>query len=136
MQIEEEERARIQRMKDEECTRAIKELEDWKAKKREAEEEEEARRRKQEAATQETRPVHQHRKPEKVLTPGVNLSQDKGKKTTTHTSPDSLPVVLSYNIHRAAQVWILIGQEGYRGFNIDINYYLFFLILMILTHMF
>lgn len=79
VQIEEEERARIQRMKDEECARALKELESWKEKQKEAEEEEEARRRLQEAAEQETKQVHQRRKPEKVIAPVRNPSRAEGK---------------------------------------------------------
>ncbi|MCJ8733049.1 hypothetical protein PDJAM_G00218520 [Pangasius djambal] len=76
MKIEEEERARIQRMKDEECARAVKELEAWKEKQRE---EEEARRRQQEAAAQETKQILQHRKPEKITTPAQNLSRPEGE---------------------------------------------------------
>ncbi|MCI4378923.1 hypothetical protein PGIGA_G00221880 [Pangasianodon gigas] len=79
MKIEEEERARIQRMKDEECERAVKELEAWKEKQREAEEEEEARRRQQEAAAQETKQIHQHRKAEKIITPARNPSRPEGE---------------------------------------------------------
>lgn len=73
VQMEEEERARIQRMKDEECARAVKELEAWKEKKRVEEEEEEV-------AAKETEPIRQHRKAEKVLTPGPNSSRAEGKK--------------------------------------------------------
>ncbi|KAB5574637.1 hypothetical protein PHYPO_G00211310 [Pangasianodon hypophthalmus] len=79
MKIEEEEQVRIQRMKDEECERAVKELEAWKEKQREAEEEEEARRRQQEAAAQETKLIHQHRKPEKIITPARNPSRPEGE---------------------------------------------------------
>ncbi|XP_053479696.1 dynein assembly factor 4, axonemal isoform X1 [Ictalurus furcatus] len=82
MKIEEEERARIQRMKDEECARALKELESWKEKQKEAEEEEEARRRLQEAAEQETKQVHQRRKPEKVIAPVRNPSRAEGEMSS------------------------------------------------------
>lgn len=85
MQIEEEERAKIQRMKDEECARVVKELEAWKGKQREAEE---ARRRKQEAAAQEAKQIHQHRNPEKFLTPVRNPSRAEGKQTNRQTLPD------------------------------------------------
>ncbi|KAK3549063.1 hypothetical protein QTP70_030121 [Hemibagrus guttatus] len=78
MKMEEEERARIQRMKDEECARAVKELEAWKERKRVEEEEEEARRRRQEAAAKETTQIHKHRK---VLTPGRNPSRAEGEKS-------------------------------------------------------
>ncbi|XP_053356926.1 dynein assembly factor 4, axonemal [Clarias gariepinus] len=83
MKIEDEKRDRIQKMKDEECARALKELEAWKEKQKEArEEEEETRRRLQERAAQETKQIHQHRMPEKVTTPGPNQSRaEAGKKS-------------------------------------------------------
>lgn len=96
VQIEEEERARIQQIKDEECEKAMKELEAWKEKQKVAEEEEgaeEARRRQQDAAQQEAKQIHHHRNRETVLTPGWNLNAAKGKKQT-------------HLVH-----WILIGHK-------------------------
>ncbi|KAF5891570.1 dyslexia susceptibility 1 candidate 1 protein, partial [Clarias magur] len=82
MKIEDEKRDRIQKMKDEECARALNELEAWKEKQKEAQEEDESRRRSQERAAQETKQIHQHRKPEKVPTPGPNPSRaEAGKKS-------------------------------------------------------
>ncbi|TTD92245.1 Protogenin A [Bagarius yarrelli] len=82
MKIEEEEQAKIQRMKDVECTRAIAELKAWKEKKRQVEEEEEARRRQQElAATQERKQTPQHGKPEKTKTPEPKPSRAEGEKS-------------------------------------------------------
>ncbi|KAF4071861.1 hypothetical protein AMELA_G00267760 [Ameiurus melas] len=92
MKIEEEERATIQRMKDEECARALKELQSWKETQKEVEEEEEARRRLQEAAEQETKQVHQRRKPEKVITPVRNPSRAEGEMSSGEKSrPVELP---------------------------------------------
>ncbi|XP_060780189.1 dynein assembly factor 4, axonemal [Neoarius graeffei] len=82
MKIEDEERTRIQRMKDEVCAKALKDLEVWKEKQREAEEEEEARRRLQEAAAQETKQVREHGKTEKVITPARNLSRTEGETSS------------------------------------------------------
>ncbi|KAL7879210.1 hypothetical protein AOLI_G00101840 [Acnodon oligacanthus] len=66
MKLEEEERARIQTMKDEECARATAELEAWKEKQRKTAEEEEARRMLQGATTQADKQVPKQRKPEKA----------------------------------------------------------------------
>ncbi|XP_026990443.2 dynein assembly factor 4, axonemal [Tachysurus fulvidraco] len=90
MKLEEEERARIQKIKDEECTKAMKELEAWKEK-REAEEEEKVQRTKQEAAAKERKQNHQHRKPEKVKTPVPNPSRAEGEKREKKSKNVDLP---------------------------------------------
>ncbi|XP_017560491.1 dynein assembly factor 4, axonemal [Pygocentrus nattereri] len=69
MKLEEEERARIQTMKDEECARATAELEAWKEKQRKTAEEEDARRMLQGASTQADKQVPKQRKPEKAAQP-------------------------------------------------------------------
>ncbi|XP_062861079.1 dynein assembly factor 4, axonemal [Trichomycterus rosablanca] len=68
MKLEEEKRANIQKMKDEECAKAIAELEAWKEKPRKQAEEEEVRRRLQEAAVQDRKQSHQERNSEKAST--------------------------------------------------------------------
>ncbi|KAL7870212.1 hypothetical protein SRHO_G00077090 [Serrasalmus rhombeus] len=69
MKLEEEERARIQTMKDEECARATAELEAWKEKQRKTAEEEDARRMLQGASTQADKQGPKQRKPEKAAQP-------------------------------------------------------------------
>ncbi|KAI5097915.1 dyslexia susceptibility 1 candidateprotein 1 protein [Silurus meridionalis] len=86
MKMEEEERMRIQTMKEEECARAVKELESWKEKKKEVEKEEEAQRRLQDTDVQETKQIHQQRKPETVITPvqpQQHLSRAQGEKISS-----------------------------------------------------
>lgn len=81
VQIEEEERARIQKMKNDECEKAMKELEAWKEKQKAAKEEEEAeeaRRRQQVAAQQEAKQIHH----EKLRTPVWNPNAAEGKEQT------------------------------------------------------
>ncbi|KAG9273450.1 dynein assembly factor 4, axonemal [Astyanax mexicanus] len=84
MKLEEEERARIQKIKDEECAKASMELEAWKKNQRRLAEEEEARRRLQEPPVQKSRPVHQQREPEKacVMRASNNPSKTEGQTTS------------------------------------------------------
>ncbi|XP_058244383.1 dynein assembly factor 4, axonemal isoform X2 [Hemibagrus wyckioides] len=117
MKMEEEERARIQRMKDEECARAVKELEAWKEKKRVEEEEEEARQRKQEVAAKETEQIRQHRKAAKVLTPGPNPSRAEGEKSSGKKSKQAaLPAPRSAGCIK----WLRKQAEARREANADL----------------
>ncbi|XP_066541140.1 dynein assembly factor 4, axonemal [Hoplias malabaricus] len=81
MKFEEEERARVQRMKDEECARASAELEAWKEKQRKVSEEEEERPRLQETCVMHNKQIHKHRHTEKTcaVKPAQNNSTMEGQ---------------------------------------------------------
>ncbi|XP_072551181.1 dynein axonemal assembly factor 4 [Salminus brasiliensis] len=81
MKLEEEERVRIQRMKDEECARVSVELEAFKEKQRKMAEEEEARRRLQGAPVQNNMHVHHQKEPDKacVTRAAHNSSKTEGQ---------------------------------------------------------
>ncbi|XDV28613.1 hypothetical protein PO909_031849, partial [Leuciscus waleckii] len=95
MKLENEERDRIQKIKDEECARATAELEFWRETQRKTAEEKENRQKLEGAGKRDNKPVYQKTERANVtpaITPLYNTSNTTSGQRSIKPKPKDLPV--------------------------------------------